>query len=185
MFVLEYIKNPKSVGAVAPSSKFLADKMINTINFEKAKCIVEYGPGTGAFTEKILARAKDYTVVLLVEINREFYKSLRSMYSHKKNVIIVNDSAENIDNILKEYSIKNIDYVVSGLPFTSLPKNVSRCILEKTSKIISGNAEFITFQYSLFKLDFFRNHFNKVNYNKVIRNLPPAYVLNCKGGRNE
>lgn len=185
MFVLEYIKNPKSVGAIAPSSKFLADKMVNAINFEKAKCIVEYGPGTGVFTEKILARAKKETIVLLVEINKEFYDILKRIYAHNKNVIIVNDSAENIDMILKEYSIETVDYIVSGLPFASLPKDISRCILEKTSKIISGNSVFITFQYSLYKLSFFRKYFDKINYKKVMINLPPAYVLNCKGGKDE
>lgn len=185
MFVLEYIKNPKTVGAIAPSGKYLANKVISSINFEKAKCIVEYGPGTGVFTEKILARVKDSTIVLLVEINKEFYNILKNIYGHKKNVIIINDSVENIDRILEKYSIKTVDYIVSGIPFTSLAKNISSCILNKTSKIISGDAEFITFQYSLLKLNFFREYFGEIKYKKVMRNLPPAYVLKCTGGKNE
>ena len=185
MFLLEYIKNPKSVGAIAPSGKSLANKMVSDIDFDKSKCIVEYGPGTGVFTEKILSRIKDDTIVILVEINKEFYNILKSIYGHKKNVIIVNDSAENIDKILKKYSIDAVDYIISGLPFASLPKNISKSILEKTSKIIKGNAEFITFQYTLLKLDLFKEYFIDINYKKVMRNLPPAYVLKCSGGRNE
>ncbi|GAA0071070.1 rRNA adenine N-6-methyltransferase family protein [Clostridium sardiniense] len=185
MFLLEYIKNPSLVGAIAPSSKFLANKMIDNINFEKAKCIIEYGPGTGVFTEKILSRVKEDTTVILVEINIEFYNILKDMYGHKKNVIIINDGAENIDRILKDYSIGNVDYILSGLPFTSLPKDISRAILKKTSELVSNNAEFITFQYSLLKLNFFREYFDKIDYKKIIRNLPPAYVLSCKGGKNE
>lgn len=46
-FILQYIINPKTVGAILPSSKFLALKMIKNINFHKAKFIIEYGPGTG------------------------------------------------------------------------------------------------------------------------------------------
>lgn len=184
MFVLEYIKDPKSIGAIAPSGKYLANKIISNINFEKAKYIVEYGPGTGVFTEKILARIKDDTIVLLIEINEEFYNILKSIYGHKNNVIIVNDSVENIDIILKKYSITNVDYIISGLPFTSLPKSVSNCILNKTSKIISGNGDFITFQYSLLKIRLFKEYFGKINYTKVIRNIPPAYVLKCTGGKN-
>ncbi len=57
MFLLEYIKNPRKVGAIVSISKYLAYEMINSIDFEKTECIVEYGPGTGAFTEKILSRA--------------------------------------------------------------------------------------------------------------------------------
>jgi len=185
MFVLEYIKNPRFVGAVCPSGKYLADKMVNSINFKKAKCIVEFGPGTGVFTEKILSRIKEDALVILVEINKEFYNILRGIYGHKKNVIIINDSAENIDIILKEHSIENVDYILSGLPFASLPKEVSKNVLNKTCKILKGESEFITFQYSLFRLNFFREFFHDINYKKVIRNLPPAYVLKCKGGKDE
>lgn len=185
MFLFEYIKNPKLVGAVAPSGKRLAEKMINNIDFKNAKCVVEYGPGTGVFTEKILARVKDDTIVLLVEINKEFYNILKKQYGHKKNVIIANDSAENIDKILKENDIEEVDYIVSGLPFASLPREVSCSILNKTSKLVSKNTEFITFQYSLFKLKFLREYFRNIKYKIVVQNMPPAYVIKCQGGKYE
>ena len=185
MFLFEYIKNPRVIGAVAPSGKSLAEKMINNIDFRNVKCVVEYGPGTGIFTEKILARVKSDTVVLLIEINKEFYNILKSQYGHKKNVIIVNDSAENIDIILKENDIEKVDYIISGLPFSSLPISVSKCILNKTAKLVSENAEFITFQYSLFKLNFLKKYFRNINYKRVIKNIPPAYVLQCQGGEYE
>ena len=70
MFILEYIKNPKAIGAIAPSSSYLANKMVESINFKNAKCIVEYEPGTGVFTEKILSRISEDTIVILIEINR-------------------------------------------------------------------------------------------------------------------
>lgn len=111
MFILEYIKNPRKVGAIASSSKYLAYEMINSIDFEKAECIIEYGPGIGAFTEKILSRAKDTTTIILIEINNEFYNTLKKLYGHKRNVIILNDSAENIKDILKSYSIKKVDFI--------------------------------------------------------------------------
>lgn len=180
MFVFEYIKNPNFVGAIAPSGKYLANKMIDVIDFKKVKCIVEYGPGTGVFTEKILSRIKDDAKVVLIEINKEFYNILVAIYGHKKNVIIVNDSAENIDKILKQNSIENIDYIVSGLPFASLPNDISRKILNVTTNVLSKEAEFITFQYTLFKLSLFRKYFNDISYKKVMRNIPPAYVLRCK-----
>lgn len=185
MFVLEYIKNPKITGAIAPSSKHLAYKMIDCINFKNTKCIVEFGPGTGIFSEKILARVKPDTIVVLVEINKRFYNILKEIYGHKKNVIIVNDSAENLDIILEEHNIKKVDYILSGLPFTSLPMEVSKTILTKTAEILDVSGEFITFQYSLFKLEFFRKYFCDINYKKEIRNIPPAYVLQCKGEKNE
>lgn len=185
MFLFEYIKNPRGIGAIAPSGKSLAEKMIDNIDFRNVKCVVEYGPGTGVFTEKILARVKSDTIVLLVEINKEFYNILKNQYRHKKNVIIVNDSAENIDKILSENGIEKVNYIVSGLPFTSLPRNISSNILRKTSKIISDNAEFVTFQYSILKLNFLKKYFGKINYKIVLKNIPPAYVIRCQGGEYE
>lgn len=185
MFILEYIKNPRKVGAVAPSSKYLAYEMINNIRFEDTSCIVEYGPGTGAFTEKILSRVKENTKIILIEINEEFYHTLKELYGHKSNVIILNDSAENIKDILKRYEIEKVDYILSGLPFASLPKEVSNNILNRTSEVLGEYGEFITFQYSLVKEKYIESFFNKVKHTKVIRNIPPAYVLRCNGGKNE
>ena len=182
MFLLEYLKDPRKIGAIAPSSKYLAYEMINEIDFENTSCIVEYGPGTGSFTEKILARAKESTIIILIEINKEFYNSLIKLYGHKKNVIIVNDSAENIKEILNKNSISKVNYIISGLPFASLPEMVSNNILNKTREVIGKDGEFITFQYTLFKKRYISSFFYKVKKKKVIRNFPPAYVLRCNGG---
>jgi phospholipid N-methyltransferase len=185
MFLLEYIKDPRKVGAIVSSSKYLAYEMINSIDFEKTECIVEYGPGTGAFTEKILLRAKDTTTIILIEINNEFYNTLKKLYGHKRNVIILNDSAENIKSILERYSIKKVDYIISGLPFTSLPEKISNTILKRTSEVIGEYGQFITFQYTLLKKQYIGTFFKEIEQKKVFRNIPPAYVLVCNGGSYE
>ncbi|WP_297438051.1 class I SAM-dependent methyltransferase [uncultured Clostridium sp.] len=180
MFLLEYIKNPRKVGAVAPSSRYLASKMLGEIDFENARCIVEYGPGTGAFTEQLLARASENTKIILIEVNEDFYRRLNKLYGHKKNVAVLNESAENIDEILVRYNITNVDYIISGLPFASLPREVSDKILTKTAEILDKSGQFITFQYSLAKKRLFDEFFGSINTDKTYRNIPPAYVLRCK-----
>ena len=185
MFLLEYIKNPRKVGAIVSSSKYLANEMINSRDFQKAECIVEYGPGTGAFTEKILSRTKDTTTIILIEVNNEFYNILKKLYGYKRNVIILNDSAENIKDILKRYSIKKVDYIISGLPFASLSETMSNTILNRTSEVIGESGQFITFQYTLFKRKYIESFFGKVKHKRILRNIPPAYVLRCNGGSYE
>lgn len=180
MFLLEYIKNPRQVGAVAASSKNLANDMVNNIDFKNAQCIIEYGPGTGAFTEKILARVRENTKVILIEKNESFYKILNDLYGHKDNVIILNDGVENIDQIVKTYGIEKVDYIVSGLPFAAFPPELSSTILDKTTDVLGEEGEFITFQYSLFKKKLFDRFFKKIDIEKTLINIPPAYVLRCK-----
>ncbi|PKR86808.1 class I SAM-dependent methyltransferase [Heyndrickxia camelliae] len=179
LFFFQYIVNPRTVGAILPSSKFLGSKMVEKINFKNAKYIVEYGPGTGVFTERLLEKRNPMTIILLVENNKEFYLLLKEKFKEEKNLFIVNGSAENIGKYLKDYRIPYADYVISGLPFASLPKNVSIQILINTTKILKKDGEFITFQYTKFKKVFIEQFFTKIDVKREIRNLPPAYVFNC------
>ncbi|MFW2500920.1 class I SAM-dependent methyltransferase [Clostridium diolis] len=179
-FLMEYFKSPRTVGAVAPSSKKLAEKMAHDIDFDHAKCIVEYGPGTGVFTDRLMKKIKDHTMLMLVEYNEEFCRELEEKYGEYNNVVIVNDSAENVDKYLKEYNIKEVDYVVSGLPFASLPKNMSNSILKKTKDILKKNGLFITFQYTLLKKGYIGSYFEDISLERVVLNISPAYVLKCQ-----
>ncbi|AGX42629.1 class I SAM-dependent methyltransferase [Clostridium saccharobutylicum] len=179
-FIKQYIKNPKTVGAIAPSSEKLAYKMVEDINFFNASCIVEYGPGTGIFTEKILNKKKDETIFIAIEYNPDFYKILKDKFKGETNFILINDSAENLKEYLTKYNIDKVDYIVSGLPFASLPDAMSKKILSITKEILKDKGEFITFQYTLFKMKLFKMYFNKIKRKKVLLNLPPTYVLMCK-----
>ncbi|WP_055669850.1 class I SAM-dependent methyltransferase [Desnuesiella massiliensis] len=179
-FLIEYFKSPRTVGAIAPSSDKLAENMINDIDFQSAKCIVEYGPGTGVFTDKLLKNKEKNTILILIEYNEEFYRQLIEKYADYDNILIINDSAENIDKYLEGYNIEKVDYIVSGLPFASLPKNVSNKILKKAGSILRKDGLFITFQYTLLKKEYISNYFKRIDYKKVWLNLPPAYVLKCR-----
>lgn len=179
-FLIEYFKSPRTVGAVAPSSERLAEKMVKDIDFENAKCIVEYGPGTGVITDKLVEGKRRDTMLLLLEYNKEFCKQLEERYNGYDNIILINDSAENIDKYLQHYNINKVDYVVSGLPFASLPKNVSNKILRKTRSILKKDGMFITFQYTLLKKEFIAGYFKKIDLERVVLNVPPAYVLKCQ-----
>lgn len=178
-FLIEYLKSPRTVGAVAPSSERLAKKMISDIDFKNSKCIVEYGPGTGVFTDKLVEGKNQDTILLLLEYNKEFCTLLEERYNGYDNIFIINDSAENVDMYLEKYNIRHVDYVVSGLPFASLPKNTSNRILKKTRTILKKDGLFITFQYTLLKKEFIGKYFKAIELDRVVLNIPPAYVLKC------
>lgn len=184
-FLIEFIKSPRNVGAIAASSRQLAEEMIGNVDFENAECIVEYGPGSGVFTEKLIVKKKEDTLLIVFENNQKFCNNLLDIYKHKKNVKIINDGAENIKEHLEKFKIKQVDYIVSGLPFTSLPKNISDTILNNTSEILNINGEFITFQYSLVKKSLFTSYFDNIKVKKIMLNMPPAYVLKCRLRENQ
>lgn len=179
-FIVEYIKHPRRIGAVAPSGKKLSRKMIKPIDFTSANVIVEYGSGTGSFTNELIANRRADTTLLLIEQNELFCRQLKNKYGNTPNVHIIHGSAEYVNRYLEEYGYKNADYIISGLPFTTLPSYLSDNILTATSKAIGKDGEFITFQYSLVKRHFFERYFRITKYLRELRNLPPAYVLVMK-----
>lgn len=180
MFILEYLKNPRKVGALAPSSKRLARRMVKPINFENCKCIVEFGPGTGVFTDEIIALKDEDTVFILIEQNKEFWSRLHQRYQHKKNIHVIHGDAANVGSYLAKYDQKKADYIVSGLPFTSLPKKASQNILKAVQNVIGDSGRFITFQYTMLKKSIFLHWFHLVHTNYELLNFPPAFILEMK-----
>lgn len=185
MFLSQFMTKPRMTGALLPSSQKLAEQITEQIDFQKAGCIVEYGPGTGVFTDRMLAKRRKDTLVILIEQNVRFWHLLREKYATESNLIIVNRSAEEIDSIMNEYGISQVDHVVSGLPFASLPEGVSRAILEKTRAILKTNGSFILFQYTRVKKPFIERYFEQIETKRVYRNFPPAYVFSCKNRLSE
>ena len=179
LFFIEYVKNMRTVGAVAPSSKYLADKMLAKVNFEAADVIVEYGPGTGVFTAEIIKRKRPETKLFIIERNQAFNDVLVKKYAHHHNVYLINDSVENVEAILKRHKVERVDYIVSGLPFAALPAHVSEAILASTARLLGTHGTFITFQYTMLKKNYMHGFFKHISITKEYRNLPPAYVFCC------
>jgi phospholipid N-methyltransferase len=176
-FVEEFFRNPAVVGSLVPSSQALTDKVMEPIDFATAGCIVEYGPGTGVFTDILIQRRKADTVLVVVEVNERFCELLQERYSGQPNVHVIQGSADKTNEYLAERGIARADYVVCGLPFSSLSRHLGWRILECTRQILLPNGKLILFQYSLQNKRLFERFFRLVNDTYVLLNLPPAHVL--------
>ena len=179
-FLREYLSAPDTIGAIAPSSRHLAASMTASIDFGKAHCIVEYGAGTGVFTQDVAARKKQDTAYIVIEQNDRFYEMLKKQFHGMPGVELIHGDARNVCGFLRERGFCHADYIISGLPFTSLPQQISHKILSQTQKAIGMEGVFTTFQYTLLRKTFLENYFDIQKMVKVWRNLPPAYVLHMK-----
>ena len=79
-FVCEYLLHPVRVGAIAPSSHGLALRMVQWIDWQSVGSVVEYGPGTGAFTAQILQSKRSDTKFFAVELNSQFAATLATRF---------------------------------------------------------------------------------------------------------
>ena len=77
-FLKQFLKEKKMVGSIRPSSRFLTEKMLENVDFNSAKVIVELGPGTGVFTKKIIEKMAEDAVLLVFELNDNFFNLLKS-----------------------------------------------------------------------------------------------------------
>lgn len=92
--VEEFFRNPATLGSLVPSPRELTDQVRAPIDFATARCIVEYRPGTGLFTDLIIGRRRAETVVLLVEVSRRFCQLLLQRYAKQPKAHVVHGSAD-------------------------------------------------------------------------------------------
>jgi len=176
-FFTEFLKQGNNIGAVAPSSKHLVSKMLDPIDFSNVKCIVEFGPGTGSITTELLNKMPDNSLLLVFEINKEFCDLLCEIKD--KRMVIITDSAENLDLYLQKYAIEKVDYIISSLPLFIIPNTVVENVLMKVKKYLKPKGSFIQYQYSLNAYRKLKNLFKKVDLDFAMINLPPAFIFNC------
>ena len=184
-FFSEFWRSPRAVGALLPSSRGLSAAMVATIDFSSLSTIVEFGPGTGIMTADIAARLRREQRYLGVEVNKVFYERLIKRFP---NLQFVNQSAVDLNDILRNAQIAQIDAVLCGLPWASLPIDEQEKILGAMLRFLRNGGVFVTFAYLQGLLlpgawalrRRLKKNFASVTTTKVIwRNFPPAFAYVC------
>lgn len=177
-YLSEFLKN-RSVGAISSSSKSLGRYMFGNLNYSDSKVIVELGGGQGVFTNEILKLIDPKCKLLVFEVNKAFCQKLRQEIKDDR-VIIINESAEKIVDYLDKYNFKKADHIISSLPLSMFSNELKEQILKNASFSLSGNGQFLQFQYAPFDYKKLKSHFRKVNLHFSMLNFPPAFVYRCR-----
>lgn len=177
-FMLEGLRDIRTVGTISRSSRWVCESMLSHVNFDTARCIVEFGAGDGPITEQIISQLKGNTQLLSFEVNPRLCEELRANFKDPR-VHIINDSAELIGKYLKEHGFEKADYVVSALPFVSLPEDLGDRIMAAAKANLSDEGKFIQLNYSLLPRKRYESYFGKSTVDFVLRNLPPAFIFAC------
>ena len=185
-FFGSFIRQPARVGAVAPSSPFLAQAMLHGCDLGKAQSVVEYGPGTGAFTRLILERINKSTTFFALELDCDHVRRLRERFPGLK---VHQDCAETIQKYLALHRKQKADYVISGLPWSNMPAGAQERILKMTVGSLGSKGMFTTFTYihaywlpggRRFRASL-KKHFSEVSVSPIVwQNMPPALVYRCR-----
>ena len=174
-FLREGLKNLKTVGTVARSSKHLCKGMIKHVDFQDARLIVELGAGDGVITKHILRSMHPDAKLLAFEVHPKFCDSLRKIKDQR--LIIAEDSAEKLGEYLEKMGAKEVDFFISAIPFVALPKELGYSIVRTCHQYLRKSGLYIQVHYSLLTKSLYENVFGNVDVNFVPLNMPPAFVL--------
>jgi phospholipid N-methyltransferase len=179
LFARNFFRHPRMLGSIIPSSRFLIKQLLEPIDWEQARVIVEYGPGVGGITAEVLRRMRPDAMLIAIETNPDFVKYLRSSIQDER-LHVVEASAEAVDEILRQYGQSNASYVISGIPFSTIPAPVRERILRKTCEVLKPGGSFLVFQFSTRVLEDLQRIFRYVRRQFEPLNVLPAHLFFCQ-----
>jgi len=179
-FLKEFFKERKTVGAIRPSSESLAKKMLKNVNFKNSDVIVEFGPGTGVFTRRIIEEMNPNASLYIFELHSPFYVKLQKEFENDERIHVINDSAANVRKYLKANGKEFADVIISSLPLTNFNQKLTMRILKSAEIALKPEGKYIQFQYSLNARKLLIKIFSSISIQFTANNLPPAFVYTCK-----
>jgi phospholipid N-methyltransferase len=185
-FLSAVLRSPRRIGAVLPSSRYLADALVGDLDINSGELVVEFGPGTGPMTAVIQRRLPTTAKYLGIERDRGFSDLLSQRFPAFSFHC---GSADELVEILADRQLPRPRRIISGLPFASLPTSTQDGIIQGLDQTLAADGEFRTFQYlhaywmpaaRRFRSTMAR-HFPRFRRSRVVmRNVPPAYVLSYR-----
>jgi phospholipid N-methyltransferase len=175
-FLRGFLKHPVMVGSVIPSSRILIDKMLQPVDWADCKLFVEYGPGVGTFTQHILDRLAPDATLLTIDTNPDFTDYLGRKIRDSR-LIAVTGSAAEVREIMADAGFDKADFILSGLPFSTLPPGIGEKIAEETFEALRPGGAFLVYQFSPKVREFIAPHFTRIDRGFEWRNVPPATLF--------
>ena len=175
-FLRGFLKNPVMVGSIIPSSRILINKMLEPVDWANTRVFVEYGPGVGTFTRPILDLLGPEATLVTIDTNADFTAYLKESIDDPR-LVAVSGSAADVEKILAERELGKADYVLSGLPFSTLPPGVGDDIAKATAKVVRTGGAFLVYQFSPKVRDFIAPHFERIERGFEWINVPPATLF--------
>jgi phospholipid N-methyltransferase len=187
-FATEAVSDFYTTAAIAPSSRYLTEAMLEPLPLQRARVVVEFGPGTGVMTRALLSALPDGARLFAFEINHQFFQYLSQTILDPR-LVLFNASAEMLNQELRQRGCKRIDAVVSSLGLGFMSEEQRHAVLSGLIPFLDGRSVLTQYQYihgmqlhngrpSRFSAArFLRRYFRSVERKMVWRNLPPAFVL--------
>ena len=175
VFFQGFLEHPKMVGSIIPSSANTIARMLAPVKWDECKVFVEYGPGVGTFCRPVLDRLGRDGALVVIDTNPLFIDYLRRTIGDSRFHPVLGSAAD-VEEILNALGYDKADYVLSGLPFSTLPDGVGPAIAEATHRVVRPGGAFMTYQFSTTARDLTARHFRRVDTGFAWWNVPPCLL---------
>ncbi|WP_088310323.1 class I SAM-dependent methyltransferase [Novosphingobium sp. B 225] len=175
VFLEGFIRNPVMVGSIIPSSRFTIRKMLAPVDWDNCRLFVEYGPGVGTFCRPVLQRLPRDGQLIVIDTNPLFIDYLKATISDSRFVPVLGSAAD-VEDIILAHGHDHADYVVSGLPFSTLPDGVGPAIAAATHRVLRKGGAFLVYQFTPRARDFMARHFTRIDHQMEMINVPPCFL---------
>ncbi|HEX8445083.1 MAG TPA: methyltransferase domain-containing protein [Sphingomonas sp.] len=175
MFFRQFLKHPVMVGSIIPSSDKLIARMLKPVDWANTKLFVEYGPGVGTFCPAILERMAPDAQLIAIDTNRDFIGYLRRRITDSRFCPVLGSAAD-VRRIIADHGHSHADYILSGLPFSTLPPGVGPQIATETHDALRPGGAFLVYQFNPKVKDFLIPHFRRIDHAFEPINIPPAQL---------
>lgn len=175
-FLTEFLRAPRMVGSVVPTSPKVISSLLDRVDWSSTGLFVEYGPGVGTFTRPVLNRLRPDARLIAIDTSRRFIDHLAHTIRDPR-LELVHGSAAEVEGIVARVAAgRQVDYVLSGLPFSTLPKHVGNAIVAATYRVLRPDGAFLVYQYSGIFLPLLDPHFTAVTKARIWNNIPPCLI---------
>jgi phospholipid N-methyltransferase len=176
MFFKGFMKHPVMVGSIIPSTDTLIAHMLSRVDWSNTKLFVEYGPGVGTFCQQILRHLPADATYIAIDLNPDFIDYLDEMITDSRFRPVLGSAAD-VEQIVKNSGFDHADYVLSGLPFSTLPSGVGPAIAAATHRVIRPGGAFLVYQFRAKVKDFLVPHFRRIDGAMEYWNIPPCCLF--------
>ncbi|MBI4094554.1 MAG: methyltransferase domain-containing protein [Candidatus Liptonbacteria bacterium] len=172
-FLFRVLKDYK-IGAFSVSSRYVAERILREMP-EGCRVVVEYGAGDGAITKRLLRALPAGGRVVAIEQNRELAAELRQIADRRLTVI-----EDDILSVLRNparLGLREVDAVISGVPFSFFKKDAREEIIVRTSALLRRSGVFLVYQYSFLAFPTLKRFFREVDVRFEPRNFLPYFIM--------
>lgn len=145
-FLSLWLRRPRSIGAVLPSSDVLAAAIASEIDTAAPGAVVELGGGTGSITAALLKTATAPEDLVVVEREALLCARLSARFP---NVRVICGDARNLRALLDQAQVRQVKAVVSGLPLLTMSERFCREVMTESFAVLPPDGQVLQFTYGL------------------------------------